>query len=209
MTISWTTHWISLDTSGLTRIGKVPRGAFVLVGARRDARRLLRRLGKRPWGGLPIVGFVNSGHSRSSSLRPRSRHLALHPETDPVPILGPVDRLDEFVDRARATHLMVAVSGEGEASLPSRMSPLTHTDVPVQWVSVDSGPLDLDSLGSRANCATMVARRNRTSQHPISPVGPETDSRGVGSANGSWMSRWPRCCSSCSLPCSPSSPWRS
>ncbi len=45
---------------------------------------------------------------------------------------------------------MVAVSGEGEASLPSRMSPLTHTDVPVQWVSVDSGPLDLDSLGSRA-----------------------------------------------------------
>jgi exopolysaccharide biosynthesis polyprenyl glycosylphosphotransferase len=143
----------TLDIAG--RVGTVadrgtPPRRVVLVGARRDTRRLLRRLGKRPWSGLPIVGFVDSGHSRSSSLRLRSRHLALHPETDPVPVLGPIDRLDELVDRARATHVMVAVSGEPGASLPKRMSQLTNSDVAVHWVSVDSGRLDLDSLASRA-----------------------------------------------------------
>jgi undecaprenyl-phosphate glucose phosphotransferase len=126
----------------------------VLVGARRDARRLLRHLVKRPWSGLPIVGFVDSGHSRSSSLRPRSRHLALHPETDPVPVLGPVDRLEELVGRARATHVMVAVSGERGASLPPEMSQLINSDVAVQCVSVDSAPLELDSLATRAAAPT-------------------------------------------------------
>ena len=38
--------------------------------------------------------------------------FALHPQTDPVPVLGPIDRLDELVDRARATHVVVAVSGK-------------------------------------------------------------------------------------------------
>src|ERR1700722_10141097 len=54
------------------------RSRVVLVGARRDARRLVRTLGKKPWSGLPFVGFVDARHGRSSSLRPRSRHLALH-----------------------------------------------------------------------------------------------------------------------------------
>ncbi len=89
----------------------------MLVGARRDARRLIRQLGKSPWNGPPIVGFVDAGHSRSSSLRPRSRHFALHSQTDPVPVLGPIDRLDELVDLARATHVVVAVSGKSEPAL--------------------------------------------------------------------------------------------
>jgi exopolysaccharide biosynthesis polyprenyl glycosylphosphotransferase len=122
----------------------------VLVGARRDARRLVLRLGKRPWSGLPIVGFVDAGHSRSSSMRLRSRHLALHPETAPVPVLGPIDRLDELVGRARATHVMVAVSDQSEPSLRTHVSQLMSSDVGVQWVQVDSGRLDLDSIRPRA-----------------------------------------------------------
>jgi exopolysaccharide biosynthesis polyprenyl glycosylphosphotransferase len=131
-----------------------PPSRVVLVGARRDARRLVRRLGNKPWNGLPIVGFVDTGHSRSSSMRLRSRHLALHPETDPVPVLGPIDRLDELVDRARATHIMLAVSGASGSHLPPRVSQLINSDVPVHCVSVDSGLLDLDSLASRAIDAT-------------------------------------------------------
>jgi exopolysaccharide biosynthesis polyprenyl glycosylphosphotransferase len=143
----------TLDIAG--RAGPLPNREtsprrVLLVGARRDARRLLRRLGKRPWGGLPIVGFVDSGHSRSSTLRPRGRHLALHPQTDPIPVLGPIDRLEELVDRARATHVMVALSGDHGDGPPPEMSRLAHADVPVHWVSVDSGPLDLDSLANRA-----------------------------------------------------------
>ena len=124
----------------------------VLVGARRDARRLVRRLGNKPWNGLPIVGFVDTAHSGSSSMRLRSRHLAIHPETDPVPILGSIDRLDELVDRARATHIMVAVSGGSGSHLPPRVTKLVNSDVSVHWVSVDSGLLDLDvdALASKA-----------------------------------------------------------
>ena len=129
----------------------VPPSRVVLVGARRDARRLVRRLGKRPWSGLPIVGFVDTGHSRSSSMRLRSRHLALHPETDPVPVLGSIDRLDELVDRARATHVMVAVSDESGVNFQSHETQLINSDVGVQWVLVDSARLHLDSLKPRVS----------------------------------------------------------
>jgi exopolysaccharide biosynthesis polyprenyl glycosylphosphotransferase len=123
-----------------------PPNRVVLVGARRDTRRLVRRLGNRPWSGLPIVGFVDAGHSRSSSLRLRGRHLALHPQTDPVPVLGSIDRLDELVDRARATHVMVAVSGEASPSIQPHVTQLINSDVAVHWVLVDSSGLDLEPL---------------------------------------------------------------
>ncbi|MGP0067793.1 MAG: sugar transferase [Isosphaeraceae bacterium] len=147
----------TLDVAGhlATAAGRTtPPSRVVLVGARRDARRLVRRLRSRPWSGLPIVGFVDTGHSRSSSMRLRSRHLAIHPETDPVPILGHIDRLDELVDRARATHIMVAVSQESGSPLPPRVTRLVNPDVAVHCVSVDSGLLDLDSLTSLATDAT-------------------------------------------------------
>jgi exopolysaccharide biosynthesis polyprenyl glycosylphosphotransferase len=129
---------------------RVPPSRVVLVGARRDARRLVRRLGSGPWSGLPIVGFVDAGHSRSSSLRMRSRQLPLHPEMDPVPVLGPIDRLDELVDRARATHVMVTVSAESGGEVPRHVSQLIPADVAVQCVSVDSGRLELEALAPRA-----------------------------------------------------------
>src|SRR5262249_39419255 len=119
--------------------GRVPPSRVLLVGARRDARRLVRRLGNPPWSGLPIVGFVDTGHSRTSSLRMRSRQLPVHPQTDPIPVLGPIDRLDELVDRARATHVMVAVSGETGGEVQPDVTQLIPADVAVQWVSVDSG----------------------------------------------------------------------
>ncbi len=99
------------------------KSRVVLVGARRDARRLVRNLGKKPWSGLPFVGFVDARHGRSSSLRPRSRHLALHPQTDPIPVLGGIDRLDELVDRAKATDVVVAVSGNRPPRVATRAHP--------------------------------------------------------------------------------------
>jgi exopolysaccharide biosynthesis polyprenyl glycosylphosphotransferase len=138
----------------LTSVPVVSRSRVLLVGARRDARRLIRRLGKSPWNGPPIVGFVDAGHSRSSSLRTRNRHFALHSQTDPVPVLGPVDRLDELVDLARATHVVVAVSGKtGPRSRP-QVSQLINSDVVVQWVLVDSARLDLASLTASSTATT-------------------------------------------------------
>ena len=138
----------------LTSVSAASRSRVLLVGARRDARHLIRRLSKGPWTGPPIVGFVDAGHSRSSSLRPRSRHFALHSQTDPVPVLGHIDRLDEFVDFARATHVVMAVSGKsGRLSRP-QVSQLINSDVVVQWVLVDSARLDLGSLTASSNATT-------------------------------------------------------
>ena len=83
--------------------------------------------------------------------------MAIHPETDPVPVLGSIDRLDELVDRARATHVMLAVSGEGGSKLSPRITRLVNPDVSIHCVSVDSGFLDLDSLASQAASSTWAA----------------------------------------------------
>ena len=156
----------TLDIAGqiATATGRTsPPSRVVLVGARRDARRLVRRLGTRPWNGLPIVGFVDTGHTRSTSMRLRSRHMAIHPETDPVPVLGSIDRLDELVDRARATHVMLAVSGERGSKLSPRVTQLVNPDVSIHCVSVDSGFLELDSL---ANQAAPPAWASEVSERP-------------------------------------------
>jgi lipopolysaccharide/colanic/teichoic acid biosynthesis glycosyltransferase len=120
----------------------------VLLGARRDARRLIRTMGTKPWSGLPIIGFIDARHSRSSSLKSHSRHLAIHPQTDPVPILGGIDRLDEVIARSRATDILVAIP----ANRPARMGPeLTHlgnADVAVHWVKADAETLDFATLGA-------------------------------------------------------------
>jgi undecaprenyl-phosphate glucose phosphotransferase len=145
----------------------------VLVGARRDARRLIRRLVDRPWGGLPIVGFVHAGHSRASTMRMRSRHrhLPLHPQTEPVPVLGHIDRLDELVDRARATHVMVAVSADSGTDLAPLLNQLTNSDVAVHWVSVDAGRLDLGTLiGAAGNPPAAIEEGERTRPRFLPPV---------------------------------------
>jgi len=122
----------------------------LLVGARRDARRLIRRLGQSPWNGPPIIGFVDAGHGRSS-VRPQSRHLALHSQTDPVPVLGPIERLEELVNSTRATHVVVAVSGKPAHQSRPRVTQLINSGVIVHWVLADSGRLDLGSPRSSAS----------------------------------------------------------
>ena len=117
------------------------RGRVLLVGARRDARRLLRRLAASPWSGPPFVGFVDTGAGRSPK-RPGSRHLALHSQTDPVPVLGPIDRLQELVSHARATHVVVAVSGKRGPHAQPQVTQLIKSGIIVHWVLVDSGRLD-------------------------------------------------------------------
>jgi undecaprenyl-phosphate glucose phosphotransferase len=140
------------DTQTLPRVAGGNR--VVLVGARRDARRLIRTLGERPWSGLTFVGFVDARHG-SSSLKSRSRHLAIHPQTDPIPVLGGIDRLDELIARARATDIVVAVP----VNRPPRMGPeLTHlgnADVAVHLLAADSGTLDFATLvGARSSGST-------------------------------------------------------
>ena len=75
---------------------------------------------------MPVVGFVDAGHPRYSGALGRGRQLAVHPQTDPVPVLGGIDRLDELVDRSRATHIVVAVSGRPAKRLRPRIAQLSH-----------------------------------------------------------------------------------
>ncbi|MFI5458028.1 MAG: sugar transferase [Isosphaerales bacterium] len=155
------------QSAGQAASSSVPaplRSRVVLVGGRRDARRLIRSLGQRPWSGLPIVGFVDTGHARSSSLRPRSRHLALHPQTDPIPVLGSIDRLNDLVDRARATHVVVAVSAKQDVHGQPHVPQLIKSDVPVHWVLVDSGRLDLATL---AGCSTSPCWSSASKMQPM------------------------------------------
>ena len=126
----------------------------LLVGARRDARRLVRNLGKKPWNGLPFIGFVDARHPSSSSQRPRIRHLALHPQTDPIPVLGGIDRLEQLVDRSRATDVVVAVSGSRAPHVGSELTQLSNSGVAVHWLFVDSARLDLGTHGSSRSSGT-------------------------------------------------------
>src|SRR5262245_7572849 len=141
-----------LEPSGrLRRLTRPDAGRVLIVGDRRDSRRLARSLGQGPWAGLRVVGFIDAGHPRYSGGIGRGRQLAVHAQTDPVPVLGSIDRLDELVDRARATHVMVAVSGGSDVDLQPRVTQLINSDVPVHWVLVDSGRLDLESLTPTAS----------------------------------------------------------
>jgi exopolysaccharide biosynthesis polyprenyl glycosylphosphotransferase len=138
---------IRTDPSTPVHASAAPR--VVLVGKRRDTRRLIRRLGDRPWNGPSVVGFVDAGHGRSVTLRPHHRHLPLHAQTDPIPVLGSIDRLHELVDRARATHVVVAVSGKpGRVPRPVEAQ-LNNSDVSVHWVFLDSGRTDLGALADQ------------------------------------------------------------
>ena len=122
------------------RFNRPAPGRVLIVGARRDSRRLARCLGRGPWAGLPVVGFVDAGHPRYSGGIGRGRQLAVHPLTDPVPVLGGIDRLDELVDRSRATHVVVALSGRPATRLRPRIAHLSNTDVAVHWVGEGNAP---------------------------------------------------------------------
>jgi exopolysaccharide biosynthesis polyprenyl glycosylphosphotransferase len=126
----------SLELTGeLGRVSPSVTGRVLIVGARCDSRRLARRLNRGSWSGLQVVGYVDAGHSRSLRGPSRGRQLAVHPCLDPVPVLGGVDQLDELVDRAKATHVVVAISGRPAQRLRPRLAQLSHADVAVHWIS--------------------------------------------------------------------------
>jgi exopolysaccharide biosynthesis polyprenyl glycosylphosphotransferase len=125
------------------------RTRIILVGARRDARKLLYHLEKASGRGMTIVGFVDAGHHQLSKPRVRGRHLAVHPRTDPVPVLGGLDRLEEAVDRTRATDVVVALPQKPRRHLLPGLAKFTNSDVAVHWVPVDSDRLELIAFPGR------------------------------------------------------------
>ncbi len=136
-----------------------PRSRIILVGARRDARKLLQQMRKDPGGGIRVVGFVDAGHQQASTPKFRGRHLAVHPEADPVPVVGGLDRLRELVDRTQATDVVVAVPHKSRRHPLTRLSHFTKTDVKVHWVPVDSEQLDLAALPLRRDVEQQKASR--------------------------------------------------
>jgi exopolysaccharide biosynthesis polyprenyl glycosylphosphotransferase len=126
-------------TGRVLGLGRPDTGRVLLVGARRDRQRLARCLGQGPWAGLPVVGFVDAGHLRYPGRLGSGRQLAVHPRTDPVPVLGGIDRLDEFVDSSRATHVVVAISGQPAKRLWPQMAHLRNSHVAVHWITEDAG----------------------------------------------------------------------
>lgn len=133
-------------TGDARRLARQPSGRVLIVGARRDSRRLARCLSRGPWAGWPVVGFIDAGHPRYSGGLIR-RQLAVHPQTDPVPVLGGIERLDELVDRSGATHVVVALSGRPAGRLRPRMAQLNNPDVAVHWLGDDPSPGDLPAAG--------------------------------------------------------------
>ncbi|GAC1471775.1 MAG: hypothetical protein NVSMB9_18290 [Isosphaeraceae bacterium] len=132
-------------TGNAGRLIRRAPGRVLIVGARRESRRLVRSLSRGPWAGLPVVGFIDAGHPRYSGGRRLGRQLAVHPQTDPVPVLGGIERLDELVDRARATHLVVALSGQPANRLRLRMAHLNNSDIAVHWITDEPSSMDLPS----------------------------------------------------------------
>jgi exopolysaccharide biosynthesis polyprenyl glycosylphosphotransferase len=131
-----------LELSGPVRsLSSSARGRVLIVGSRRDRRRLALCLGQSPWAGLPVVGFVDAGHARYSGGMGRGRQLVVHPRTDPVPVLGGIDRLDELVDRSGATHVVVAVSGTPAKRIRPRLALLNNSEIAVHWITDEAGPV--------------------------------------------------------------------
>jgi exopolysaccharide biosynthesis polyprenyl glycosylphosphotransferase len=112
------------------RPAEAQRGRLLLVGARRNLRGLAHCLDQPSWAGLRVVGFVD--------LSGRGRQLAVHPRSDPVPILGRIDRLAELVENSRATDLVVALSGQPARRIGPQIAHLSSSTVRVHWVSEQS-----------------------------------------------------------------------
>jgi exopolysaccharide biosynthesis polyprenyl glycosylphosphotransferase len=117
----------------------------LIVGVRKHCRRLARYLTEGPWTTHPVVGFVDAAHPAPARPMGLWRQVAVHPQTDPVPILGNVDKLDELVESSRATHLLVALPGRPAHRIRTRLSGLTNGKVRVHWVEAPSAADEIPS----------------------------------------------------------------
>jgi undecaprenyl-phosphate glucose phosphotransferase len=136
-------RWTPDMTTPLIKIGNgppgnVPTGRVLIVGGCRDSRRLARTLRLGPWPDLPVVGFIDAGHSGVSGPHARGRQLAVHPQSDPVPVVGRIDRLEEWVDRFKATHLVVALSNRSAHRIRRQIEIVTKSNIRVHWISTDT-----------------------------------------------------------------------
>jgi len=113
-------------------------GRVLIVGRCRDSRRLARTLRNGPWPDLPVVGFIDAGHSGLSGPLARGRQLAVHPQSDPVPVVGRIDRLEEWVNRFRATHLVVALSNRSSHRIRRQIDIVSKSNIRVHWITTDA-----------------------------------------------------------------------
>ena len=90
---------------------------------------------------MTLVGFIDSGHSGYAGRIKAGRQLALHPQTEPVPVLGRVDRLAEWVHRVGATDVVVALTGRPAVRVRPQVAHLDDTSVRVHWVSRQPDPI--------------------------------------------------------------------
>jgi exopolysaccharide biosynthesis polyprenyl glycosylphosphotransferase len=93
---------------------------------------------------MKIIGFVDARHEQTSTPRLRGRHLAVHPRTAPIPVLGGLDRLDELVDRTQATDLVVALPSKPGRRLPPHLAKFTNSRVTVHWVPTEPGAIEIE-----------------------------------------------------------------
>ncbi len=118
--------------------GPLAAGRVLIVGGCRDSRRLARTLRHGPWPDLPVVGFVDAGHSGLSGPTARGRQLAVHPQSEPVPVVGRIDRLGEYVDRLKATHLVVALSNRSSHRVRRQVEIVSRSNIRVHWITTDT-----------------------------------------------------------------------
>ena len=142
-------RWQVMNDSPEFAEGKQPelvpvssRNRIILVGARRDAQKLLQHLSHDGRRRMTIVGFVDARHRSPSKPKLRARHLAVHSRTAPVRLLGGLERLDELVDRTRATDLVVAMSAKPRRHLLPHLAKFTNSDVTVHWVPIAASRRD-------------------------------------------------------------------
>ena len=149
-------------TSDARHLREAPPNRVLIVGARRQSRRLVRSFKRGPWANHSLVGFIDAGHGANHG---RRRQVAIHPRFELVPVLGGLDRIDEFVDRAKATDVVVAVSPKSAPRLRLRMARLVNSDVAVHWVIDDGtnvatpmGELAIEAVSSPISWSRLASR---------------------------------------------------
>jgi undecaprenyl-phosphate glucose phosphotransferase len=113
-------------------------GRLLIVGDPRSGRRVARCLVDGSWSGMTVVGFIDAGHNGYRGRVSGGRQLAVHPQSDPVPVIGQVDRLSEWVERVGATDLVIALSGRSARRVRSRIEQLTGSSIRVHWADETS-----------------------------------------------------------------------
>ncbi len=99
----------------------------------------------------PLVSTARARHPAGGrvlilGVRHDRRRLAVDPQTDPVPVLDGIDRLDEWVDRSGSTHLVVADSSALAEQFRSRVAHLSPSDVSVHRVPDSPASLGTPAL---------------------------------------------------------------